>query len=81
MIGTTYVHDNHGGYWKHGDHCMWETFVRIHVYTLNFKRFQIQQWFLDRKANCMHEVINDKGSFVNTNQLGVMVDRWKRFCE
>ena len=43
IISTAGVHQNHNGYWKHGAHCLWETFCRIHSYVCNFKRFEIQQ--------------------------------------
>jgi hypothetical protein len=44
MVATVFVHSNHTGYCPHDTHCMWETFCRMHGYTLNFRRFQIQEW-------------------------------------
>jgi hypothetical protein len=51
MVVTTYVYSNQNGYYTHGVDCMWEAFFKMHVYTLNFKRFEIHQWFLDRNIN------------------------------
>jgi hypothetical protein len=81
MVVTVFVHSNHTGYYPHGAHYMWEDLCRMHTYTLTFKRFQIQQWLQERNINVTHEHMNDHDTVVHTNQLGVMVDRCKRFCE
>ena len=43
-----------------GAHCMWEAFVKMHAYALNFKRFEIQQWLQDRKVDCIHEEMHGR---------------------
>ena len=53
----------------------------MHVYDCNFKRFEIQQWLIDRQVQCDHEEVNADGVLVRTNLLSVMVDRCKRFSE
>lgn len=81
MVATAFVHSNHTGYVRFGAHCMWEAFCRMHAYALNFKRHEIQQWLEDRNINVTHESMNKQGVLVRTNQMGVMVDRCKRFAE
>jgi hypothetical protein len=78
VISTAYVHANHNGFCKNGPHCMWEAFCALHPYALNFKRCEIQKWLVDRQINCMHI---DPHTGEQTNQLGVMVHRCKRYCE
>lgn len=53
----------------------------MHAYAINFKRFKIHQWIEDRNINVTHEGMNQHGIVVRTNQLGVIVDRCKRFAE
>jgi hypothetical protein len=53
----------------------------MHAYALNFKRHEIQQWLQDRKINVTHERMNKHGVLVRTNQMGVHVERCKRFAE
>jgi hypothetical protein len=81
MVATAFVHSNHAGYCPFGAHCMWEAFCRMHAYALNFKRHEIQQWLQDRKINVTHERMNKHGVLVRTNQMGVHVERCKRFAE
>ena len=81
MISTAGVHSNHTGYQSHGAHVAWEAFVRMHPYALNFQRFEIQQWLEDRQINCIHEEKDRHGCIVRTNQMSVMVNRYKRFNE
>jgi hypothetical protein len=78
VISTAYVHANHNGFCKHGPHCMWEAFCALNPYALHFKRCEIQKWLVDRQINCMH-IDPDTGA--QTNQLGVMVNKCKRYCE
>ena len=81
MVATAFVHSNHTGYCSFDAHCMWEAFCRMHAYTLNFKRHEIQQWLEDRNINVTHERMNKQGVLVRTNQMGVIVERCKRFAE
>jgi hypothetical protein len=53
----------------------------MHPYALNFKRHEIQQWLEDRNINVTHERMNKDGILVHTNQMGVIVERCKRFAE
>ena len=53
----------------------------MHTYPCNFRRFEIHQWFIDRQVKCDHEEVVEDGVLVHTNQLSVMIDRYKRFCE
>jgi hypothetical protein len=81
IISTAGVHSNHTGYQAFGAHVAWEAFVRLHPYALTFARFQIQQWLEDRKIQCIHEQDDGHGNIVRTNQMNVMVESCKRFCE
>ena len=81
MVATAFVHSNHTGYCSFGAHCMWEAFCRMHAYALNFKRHEIQQWLEDRSINVIHERLDKNGFPVRTNQMGVVVERCKRFAE
>jgi hypothetical protein len=81
IISTAGVHSKHTGYQAFGAHVAWEAFVRMHPYALTFARFQIQQWLEDRKIQCIHEQDDGHGNIVQTNQMRVMVESCKRFCE
>jgi hypothetical protein len=78
VICTAYVHANHNGFCKNGAHCMWEAFCALNPYALNFKRSEIQKWLVDRQINCTHI---DPHTGEQTNQLGVMVNKCKRYAE
>ena len=53
----------------------------MHTYALNFKRFEIQQWLEDRKVDYIHQEMHADDTVDYTNQMKVMVERYKRFCE
>jgi hypothetical protein len=57
---------------------MWEAFCALNPYALNFKRSEIQKWLVDRQINCTH-IDLDTGE--QTNQLGVMINKCKRYAE
>jgi len=81
FVATGFVHSNHTAYNHSGAHPMFESFCELHAYALNFKRFEIQQWLEDRKIDVFHEGTDENGTIVRTNQMGVVVERCKRFAE
>ena len=78
VISTAHAHANHNGFCKNGAHPMWEAFCALNPYALNFKRSEIQKWLVDRQINCTH-IDLDTGE--QTNQLGVMINKCKRYAE
>ena len=44
IIQVTGVHVNHTGYQSNGTHCLWMTHCAKMSYTLQFKKFEIENW-------------------------------------
>ena len=81
IISVGGVHIAHTEYQRFGAHNMWQAFCFANLYALIYHRHEIQTWLLSNKIETTDVVIDADGTEVHINQLPVMVDKYKRWCE